>query len=201
MTDELIHSYLGPYHISKVIRHGGMSVVYQARQVSLGRNVAIKVLRHNSDPQFTARFKREAQTIAQLQHHNILPIYDYGEQNGVLYLVLQYIEGGTTLADVMGATMDPVAALRADGLAPRLVPEAKLHGVITVALRRTDLQHRAGAAFDDGDGIEIAFVVVDLRHADFETEQTESHGRFPFSASRDEAESCEWFPAQPNGMG
>jgi serine/threonine-protein kinase len=130
MSDDLIHSYLGPYHISKVIRHGGMSVVYQARQVSLGRNVAIKVLRHNSDPQFTARFKREAQTIAQLQHHNILPIYDYGEQNGVLYLVLQYIEGGTTLADVMGATMEPVAALRLMIHVLDALGYAHAHGVI-----------------------------------------------------------------------
>src|SRR5689334_7149190 len=130
MSDELIDRRLGPYHITAVIRRGGMSMVYRAHQESLDRDVAIKVLRHDHDPQFAARFKREARTIAQLQHHNILPIYDYGEQDGLLYLVLQYIEHGVTLADLLGAPMEPVAALRLVGHLLDALGYAHARGVI-----------------------------------------------------------------------
>jgi hypothetical protein len=103
---------LGQYHLLEVIRHGGMAAVYKAYQASLDRYVAVKVLANSPDPQFAVRFKREARAIAQLQHPNILPIYDYGEQAGLLYRVVQYIENGTTLADLLGQPMEPVAALR-----------------------------------------------------------------------------------------
>src|SRR5215470_13238332 len=112
MSDDLIDKRLGPYHITAVIRRGGMSTVYCAHQESLDRDVAVKVMRHDRDPQFAARFKREARAIAQLQHHNILPVYDYGEQDSLLYLVLQYIENGVTLGDMLGAPMEPGGALR-----------------------------------------------------------------------------------------
>ena len=97
--DGLINRSFGQYTIIEPIRQGGMSTVYKAYQESLDRYVAIKVLAHNSEPQFVARFKREARAIAQLQHPNILPIYDSNEQDGMLYLVMQYIENGTTIGD------------------------------------------------------------------------------------------------------
>src|SRR5436853_6157465 len=112
MTDELIDAYLGQYHLTEMIRRGGMSTVYKAYQASLDRFVAVKVLFFNRDPQFAARFKREARAIAQLQHPNILPVYDYGEQDQLLYLVLQYVENGVTLNDLLGRPMEPVTALR-----------------------------------------------------------------------------------------
>src|SRR5258706_12973757 len=112
MSDELINTKLGQYQIIELIRQGGMSTVYKGYQDSLDRYVAIKVLPHDHDPLFAARFKREARAIAQLQHHNILPVYDYGEQDGILYLVLQYIQQGITLGDLLGAPMEPAAALR-----------------------------------------------------------------------------------------
>jgi serine/threonine-protein kinase len=108
---ELIGTQLGQYQLIAIIRRGGMATVYKAYQPILDRHVAVKVL-HNRDSQFAVRFKREARAIAQLQHHNILPIYDYGEQDGLLYLVLQYIENGTTLGDILGRPIEPVAALR-----------------------------------------------------------------------------------------
>jgi serine/threonine protein kinase/formylglycine-generating enzyme required for sulfatase activity len=112
MTDELIGTQLGQYRLTESIRRGGMATVYKGYQASLDRYVAIKVLFFNRDPNFAARFKREARAIAQLQHPNILPIYDYGEQDGMLYLALQYVENGATLTDLMGAPMAPVTALR-----------------------------------------------------------------------------------------
>ena len=112
MSDELIGAHLGRYQIVELIRRGGMSVVYKAYQPALERHVAIKILQHTSDPQVAARFKREARAIAQLQHQNILPIYDSGDQAGLLFLVLQYVEGGVTLGDLLGAPMAPARALR-----------------------------------------------------------------------------------------
>src|SRR5262245_58783281 len=109
---ELIDTRLGQYQLTELVGQGGMAMVYKAFQPSLERFVAIKLLLHNRDPQFAERFKREARTIANLQHPNILPIYDYGEQDGMLYLVLQFIEGGATLADTLGAPMEPAPALR-----------------------------------------------------------------------------------------
>ena len=110
--DRLIQQTLGQYRIIERIRQGGMAVVYKAYQESLDRYVAIKVLSHNSDPQFAVRFKREARAIAQLQHPNILPIYDSNEQDGLLYLVMQYVENGTTLGDMLGVPMEQARALR-----------------------------------------------------------------------------------------
>jgi plastocyanin/tRNA A-37 threonylcarbamoyl transferase component Bud32 len=132
MTDALINTQLGQYHLVELIRQGGMATVYKAYQASLERFVAVKVLHHDHehDPQFAARFKLEARTIAQLQHHNILPVYDYGEQDSLLYLVMQYIEKGATLADVLHPPLAPIPAL---GLAERLLEAleyAHTHGVI-----------------------------------------------------------------------
>src|SRR5262245_6470167 len=130
MSDDLIDKRLGPYQITEIIRRGGMSTVYLGHQDSLARDVAVKVLRHHHDPQFAARFTREARTIAQLQHPNILPIYDYGEQEGLLYLALQYVEHGVTLGDMLGAPMEPSAALRLVGHGLDALGYAHAHGVI-----------------------------------------------------------------------
>src|SRR5829696_6447387 len=111
MTD-YDNTQLGQYQLIEAIGHGGMATVYKAYQESLDRYVAVKVLLSNRDPQFAARFKREARAIAALQHHNILPVYDYGEQDGMLFLVLQYIEDGTTLGDLLGKPMAVSTALR-----------------------------------------------------------------------------------------
>ncbi|HNP72198.1 MAG TPA: serine/threonine-protein kinase [Kouleothrix sp.] len=109
---DLIDTRLNQYHLIEIVRRGGMSTVYKAYQDSLDRFVAVKVLSSNRDPQFAARFKREARAIAALQHHNILPVYDFGEQGALLFLVLQYVENGNSLADMLGRPMQPVTALR-----------------------------------------------------------------------------------------
>src|SRR3954451_18381223 len=113
--DGLINRSFGQYTIIEPIRQGGMSTVYKAYQESLDRYEAIKVLADNSDPELVARFKREARAIAQLQHPNILPIYDSNEQDGMLYLVMQYIENGTTLGDLLDEPIDNRSALRSGG--------------------------------------------------------------------------------------
>lgn len=109
--DDRSNTYLGPYKLCEIIGRGSMTTVYKAYQPSLHRFVAIKLLqlRH---PQVALRFEREAQASARLQHPNILPVYDYGEHGDLRYLVMQYIEGSTTLSDVLrGQPLPPVRAL------------------------------------------------------------------------------------------
>jgi serine/threonine protein kinase/formylglycine-generating enzyme required for sulfatase activity len=127
---DLSNTQLGQYQLIEVIRRGGMSTVYKAYQSSLERYVAVKVLLHDHDPQFAARFKREARAIAQLQHHNILPVYDYGEQGNVLFLALQYIEDGTTLGDKLGTPMQPAEGLRLISHVLRALDYAHARGII-----------------------------------------------------------------------
>src|SRR5689334_624536 len=127
---DLSNMQLGQYQLIEVIRRGGMSTVYKAQQPSLDRYVAVKVMTHDRDPQFAARFKREARAIAQLQHHNILPVYDYGEQDGLLFLVLQYIENGDTLGDMLGAPLEPAAALRLMSHVLRALEYAHGRGIV-----------------------------------------------------------------------
>src|SRR6185503_3585058 len=86
---------LGRYQVEALIAHGGMAAVYRATDPSFGRTVAIKVIKPEmaDDEQFIRRFLREARSIARLQHPHILPVYDVGEQGGVVYLVMQYVDG------------------------------------------------------------------------------------------------------------
>ncbi len=127
---ELTGTYLGQYHLTEIISYGGTSTVYKAYQPSLDRAVAVKVLLHNRDPQFASRFKREARLVAQLQHPNILPIYEYGEHDSMLYLVLRYVENGATLDGMLGAPIEPVRALRLMSLLLGALDYAHARGII-----------------------------------------------------------------------
>src|SRR6201997_5111321 len=91
---------LGPYEIQSTLGAGGMGEDYKARDTRLERTVAIKVLpeRLSSSPEVRQRFEREAKTISQLSHPHICALYDVGRQDGVEYLVMEYLEG-ETLAD------------------------------------------------------------------------------------------------------
>src|ERR1017187_8061423 len=88
---------LGPYEIQSPLGAGGMGEVYRARDTRLDRTVAIKVLpSHLSDnPELKQRFEREAKSISALQHPNICTLHDVGSQNGVDFLVMEYLEGQT----------------------------------------------------------------------------------------------------------
>ena len=86
---------LGDYRLIREIGHGGMGVVYEAEQVSLGRHVALKVLPHQAlaDAKHKRRFEREAKAAAKLHHTNIVPVFGVGEHDGLPYYVMQFIQG------------------------------------------------------------------------------------------------------------
>ncbi len=91
---------VGPYRILMQLGQGGMATVYKAYHAALDRYVAIKVLHpvFMEDDSFLARFRREAQVVARLDHPNIVPVYDYAEHEGQPYLVMKFIEGETLKA-------------------------------------------------------------------------------------------------------
>ncbi len=86
---------LGDYRIICQIGHGGMGIVYEAEQVSLGRHVALKVLPQKMllDPKYKRRFEREAKAAAKLHHTNIVPVFGVGEHDGLPYYAMQFIQG------------------------------------------------------------------------------------------------------------
>jgi len=133
---------LGPYEIVAPLGAGGMGEVYKARDTRLDRTVAIKVLPSSlaSDAQFRERFDREARAISQLDHPHICAVHDVGEQDGVSYLVMQYLEGETL------ATRLAAASARRDG------PGLPLDQALTIAIQiagALDCAHRAGIVHRD----------------------------------------------------
>lgn len=95
--NELAGQSLGGYLLEEELGRGSMGMVYRGKQVSLGREVAVKILPQSltQDPSYVARFIREAQIMAGLNHPHIVQIYDAGQQNGVLYFVMEYVQGPT----------------------------------------------------------------------------------------------------------
>jgi predicted Ser/Thr protein kinase len=85
----------GRYELEELVGHGGMSSVYKAHDALLERYVALKVLheQYSEDEEFVERFKREARSVAQLQHPNIVTVIDRGQQDGRQYIVFEYIDG------------------------------------------------------------------------------------------------------------
>src|SRR5262245_60451470 len=88
-------SRLGDFRILREVGRGGMGVVYEAVQESLGRHVALKVLPADAaaDPTYLERFRREARSAARLHHTNIVPVFDVGEHDGVHFYAMQLIQG------------------------------------------------------------------------------------------------------------
>ena len=98
---------LGPYRVVERIGRGGMATVYKAYHEALERYVAIKILPEffAEEEEYRERFQQEALSVARLRHPNILAVYDFGQERGIAYLVLELINGGT-LADRLGIRVD-----------------------------------------------------------------------------------------------
>ena len=94
---------LGPYEIQAPLGAGGMGEVYKARDTRLDRTVAIKVLPEHvaADPDLKQRFEREARTVAALNHPHICTLHDIGTQDGVDFLVMEYLDGETLAEGVL----------------------------------------------------------------------------------------------------
>jgi tetratricopeptide (TPR) repeat protein len=149
---------LGDFRILREVGRGGMGVVYEAEQESLGRRVALKVLPAQAlaDRSQRVRFQREARATARLHHTNIVPVYGVGEANGMHYYVMQFIQGAP-LDQVLGelkrlrqartsargrtaaATPPPAPAPTAAGPAPADVARSLVTGTFQLAAPARDL--------------------------------------------------------------
>ena len=122
--DELAGQYLGGYLLEEEIGRGSMGVIYRGKQIALGREVAIKVLPEKlaQDPSYVARFIREAQIIAGLNHPNIVHIYDAGQLYALLYFVMEFVQGPTlaSLLSIDGTILQHLAAEYAAQIADAL---------------------------------------------------------------------------------
>ena len=124
---------LGPYQLLSLLGVGGMSEIYRAHDPRLDREVAMKVLPLDlaRQPGFLERFRREAHVIAMLEHPNIMPIYDFGEENGVMYVVMPLIEGGTLRDRILkrgACTLRETASLLYQ--VAQALQEAHQHGLV-----------------------------------------------------------------------
>jgi serine/threonine protein kinase len=133
MDDPLIGQQLGAYLIQSKLGEGGMARVYKAYHARLRREVAIKVILSQIAEKegFKARFEREAQLIASLQHPNIVAVYDFGDTGNLTYLVMQYVGGGT-LRDKLrgGRALDPRQAILYCQQMARALHHAHLRGIV-----------------------------------------------------------------------
>lgn len=109
--EDLTGRQLGPYQIKGPLGEGGMAAIYRAFHAGTDRDVALKVLPRQlgEEPQFAARFEREARLVAQLQHPHIVPVFDFGQAQGFSYIVMPLVKGGTLVDEMQG---QPVALAR-----------------------------------------------------------------------------------------
>jgi serine/threonine protein kinase len=142
----------GPYEIQSQLGAGGMGEVYRARDTRLDRTVAIKVLAAHlsSSPELKQRMEREARAISALNHPNICHLYDIGSQDGIDYLVMEFLEG-ETLADRLRKGAMPVGeALKIGKAVAEALAIAHQHGIIHRDLKPGNIMlTKAGAKLMD----------------------------------------------------
>ncbi|MEK7953611.1 serine/threonine-protein kinase [Luteolibacter soli] len=121
---EDLESLLTGYQLIAFIAQGGMGAVYKARQRSLDRDVAIKILprEFGADPEFRASFETEAKAMARLNHPNLIGVFDYGDADGMPYIVMEYVPGKSLFHSAHNLAVEPRQAVTivkaiCDGLA------------------------------------------------------------------------------------
>ncbi|MGX7825560.1 serine/threonine-protein kinase [Actinokineospora sp. 24-640] len=113
MSEDLTGRRLGHYRIDGVLGKGGMSVMYRATDVRLGRKVALKVIAEHltADPEFRERFVDEARNTSAIDHANVVPLYDFGEVDGLLYIAMRLVDGQDMAGHIADGPMSPKRTL------------------------------------------------------------------------------------------
>ncbi|WP_326566589.1 protein kinase [Amycolatopsis rhabdoformis] len=113
VSGDLTGRRLGNYRIDSVLGKGGMSVTYQATDVRLGRKVALKVIGDHlgTDAEFRERFVDEARNTSAIDHANVVPLYDFGELEGMLYIAMRMVDGGDLAGLISAGPIAPARAL------------------------------------------------------------------------------------------
>ncbi len=120
------------YELEGFIAQGGMGAVYKARQKSLDRSVAIKILprEFGDDPQFRASFEAEAKAMARLNHPNLISVYDFGDIEGMLYIIMEFVQGKALYYSAHNKAIDPPVALDLVSTISRGLGHAHRGGII-----------------------------------------------------------------------
>ena len=129
-------SKIGKYDVVEILGEGGMGAVYKAVDPRIGRTVAIKVIKGDfaQEPELRRRFDTEARAVGNLQHPNIVTVFDFGEENGSPYLVMQYLDG---------TPLDKVIAQRLN------LPFIQKLDIIIGVLKALDYAHEHGVIHRD----------------------------------------------------
>jgi tetratricopeptide (TPR) repeat protein len=132
---------LGPYQLEALLGEGGMGQVFRARDTRLGRPVAIKMIRaeRGQRPDFRIRFQREARATAALNHPHICTLHDVGEQDGTLYLVMEYVEGQTLASRLREGPLPLDQLLRRAAEVSQALAAAHERGIIHRDLKPANL--------------------------------------------------------------
>jgi serine/threonine protein kinase len=157
------------YEILEVIGHGGMGVVYKARQLGLNRMVALKMILAgaSASPENLARFRAEAEAVAQLAPPNIVQIYEIGEQNGCPFLALEYVGGGSLAQQLDGTPLGPAQAAQLVIAMANAVQHAHERGVV-----HRDLKPANVLLLGDGTPKIADFGLAKRTDVDYATTQT-----------------------------
>ncbi len=112
-VDPYLGKMFGNYQLVQKVGQGGMGLVYKGRQVSLDRVVAVKILNKSlcDNAEFIKRFEREAKSIARINHPNIMAVYDFGQTDGIYYMVTEFIEGFSLSKQISDRVMMSVESL------------------------------------------------------------------------------------------
>ena len=143
VVEEVLHStghrpleptaIIAGYRIERAIGRGGMGVVYRATQLALERPVAIKLIatERAQDPVFRARFERESRLAASIEHPNVIPVYEAGEDDGLLFIAMRLVEG-TDLSDLLdrAGALEPARTVRLIGQLAGALDAAHAHGLV-----------------------------------------------------------------------
>ena len=153
--DPRLGSDLGPYHIEAVLGRGGMGVVYLAEQVRLGRKVALKIVapEYSDDARLRARFIRESQMAAAIDHPNILPIYEADEAEGVLFIAMRLVEGADLAGRLGAGPLEPRQAIQVLAQVAAALDAAHTRGLIHRDVKPANVLIAPGSSADGGDHV------------------------------------------------
>lgn len=131
-SPEHLAELLPQYDIQAFIAQGGMGAVYRGRQSSLDRDVAVKVLPKElgADPEFRESFRTEAKAMARLNHPNLIGVYDFGDADGMPYIVMEYVEGCSLHESAWNQVVDPAQAVSIVKAICEGLAHAHEHGII-----------------------------------------------------------------------